>query len=777
MVKRLILPAANVNTNSLVGAVLSESDTVTGLQNGTSYVAFKLSDASVSFTPDLPLSNQNLTGETLDEFSVLLTFEAAAGGSFNLDPYNLPRLVFNVASKGYDDNGNLTTVNRTVYGMRVSRKPHGQETQLDVVDNGNGTLTARIVLSEYIHTPDVITVSTLAGWYTGMAAQSNLPVVNDLAIPYFTPQGTWIRHDREIINSSTYRPKITICHAYARNGRALAAVRFFISDQAGNTVTSLVNSANLETYSASGLSTEYYGNDIDLSTLTQGHVCTVDAEFYPWIGDAFRISVHGEPYPSPNLSVLQFLNNRTGAYGTAYAYVSPTGNDTTGVASSTAATAEAAPFLTLSAAAIAIQNFNNANFGRNNVSGGIIRLLEGVTTMHSNTLLSQRATGEVPLVIESANPANRATTVLTWTAGATNNCPDRFKLKDLTLRKGVATNVTGFSNDATLAALANYTFVTENCVWDLNGNAGGTATITRCGIYWSINDSCTGAMGHLGRLATNCKMTIAIGGRTTGESASSVYHLVAHKDIQSTFGWSLGNADANRLQAQGNIVAYSYLGRNDGSGTTVNTDNITLGPRGFMLLGTIVEHCNNANTSPAVRMSGDGDVTEVRNVHIKACTILGARTNYLYNDIGTAGTTKYGTLGQNIIWQINTKADLFVHPTNGGANANRVLNWGVVNHVGCMYNAYLTGSQSGDTFADGNWVGETRGVGELTGTDATPLLTGFTNDQSGAGAGNGDYHITGTTQIPQVPAVLMPISRNLFGEAKLLNGLDYAGAV
>lgn len=716
------------------------------------------------------------TGDTRDEFSVLVTFEAASGGSFTLDPYGTPRMVFNVASRGYDDNGNLVTVNRTVYGMRVSRKPHGQETQLDVVDNGNGTLTARIVLSEYIHTPDVITVSTLAGWYTEMSAQSNLPVVNDLAIPYFTPQGTWIRHDREIINSATYRPKLVIGHAYARNGRAVAAVRFILSDQSGNSVTSLVSSTNVETFSASGLSAEYYGNDIDISTLTQGQLITVDAEIFPWVGDSFRISVNGEAYPSPNLSVLMFLNNRTGAYGTAYAYVSPTGNDTTGVASSTAATAEAAPFLTLSAAAIAIQTFNNTNFGRNNVSGGIIRLAEGVTTMHSNTLLSQRPTGEVPLIVEPANPANRATTVLTWTAGASNNCPDRFKLKDLTLRKGVATNVTGFSNDSTLETLANYTFVTENCIWDLNGNAGGSASITRCGIYWSINDSCTGAMGHLGRLSTNCKMTIAIGGRTTGESASSVYHLVAHKDIQSTFGWSLGNADAGRVQAQGNIFAYSYLGRNNGGAPTISTDGVQFGSRGFMMLGTIVEHCNNATTSPAVRLFGDSDVTEVRNVHIKACTILGSRVNYLYNDIGTAGTKKYGTLGQNVIWQINTKADLFVHPTDG-ANGNRILNWGVVNHVGCSYNAYLTGSASGDTFADGNWVGETRGVGEITGTDASPVLTGFANDQSGAGAGNGDYHITGTTQIPQVPAFHMAISRNLFGEAKLLNGTDFAGAV
>lgn len=721
-------------------------------------------------------SSGTSSGDTNDEFSLALTFAANAGGSFTLDPYGTPRLVFNVASQGHDANGNATTVNRTVYGMRVSRRASPNEAQLDVTDNGNGTLTARIVLSEYIHTGDVITLNTIAGWYTGMLAETNRPVVNDLAIPYFTPHACWIRHDREIINSATYRPKLVVGHAYARNGRAVAAVRLFITDQSANTVSLLVNSANVETFSASGLSAEYFGNDMSISGLTQGQLCTVDAEILPWVGLPFRLSVHGDAYPSPNLSVIQFLNNRTGAYGTAFAYVSPTGIDATGVVSTNPATAQASPYLTITAAATGIQTFNNANFGRNNVSGGVIELEVGTHVIPINTTFSVRAVGEIPLVIEAANPANRATTIIEWTASGNNNCPDRLKFKDLTLRKGATGSLVAFDASATLATLANFTFVTENCVWDLNGFAIYSGTVWRVGIYWSINDTCTGAIGHLGRLSTACKSTIAIGGRSTGELASSVNHSVAYKDVQSTFVWSTANADVGRAQMQGNLCAYSFLGRNNGAGSTINTDALTAGTRGFMLWASIIEHCNNATTSPSVRLYGDNDITPVSNVNIIAGTIVGSRINYLYNDISSNNTKKYGVVRNSIIWQHNTKADLFTHPVDG-QNGNRVGNWGAVNHVGFGYNAFLTGSASGDDYANGSWLGETRAIGEVTGTDASPVQTGFTNDLSGAGAGNGDYHITGASQIPQVPAALMPISTNLFGEAKLLNGLDYAGAV
>lgn len=719
------------------------------------------------------------SGDTQDEFSIALTFNAAAGGTFNLDPYGTPRLVFNVASRGNDAAGNVTTVNRQVIAMRVARLPHPNSTSLDVTNNGNGTLTARFILSEYIHTGDVITCTTLAAWYTGMQAETSRPVINDLSIPYFTPCGTWIRHDREIINEATYTPKLVIGHAYARNRLAVRAVRFILTDQTGNSVQSaLVTDTQLETYSASGLSAEFWGTPVSLATLNQGDLVTVDAIIYPWIGDAFQLSVHGDVYPSQNLSTLRIISNRTGAYGTAYAYVSNTGNNTTGVVSATPATAEASPYLTIAAAAAAISVFNNANFGRNNASGGVIRLEAG-TYVHAT--FASVVVGEAPLQIEAANPANRNTTIYQFTTSVTNGFPDRIKLKDLRLQKGAAGSITFIDMNATLATIANFTCVTENCFWDINTFAADAAsakaaTVFRTGIYWSIND--TGAAGQCQLSGVSCKSTMLIGGNNFSSMglASSVRQCVASKDVSGITALGLANASSGTTQCRGNIIAYSHIGRNDGSGSTVGTDGVSVGDRGFMILGSVIEHFNNATTSPSVRLYGDSDITPVSNIHVQASTILGSRINFLYNDSGTASVKKYGTVRNSIIWNYNNKADLFLHPTDG-QNGNRRGAWGVVNHTGFGYNAYLVGSASGDIFAVGDWVGETRAVGEISGTEASPVLTGFADDRSGAGTGNGNYRITGASNIPFVPATLLTTKWNLYGELHNNDGTDRAGAL
>jgi hypothetical protein len=76
--------------------------------------------------------------------------------------------------------------------------------------------------------------------------------------------------------------------------------------------------------------------------------------------------------PTTQLANLPFLNDKAGTYGVTYATVLTTGNDSTGVAASTQAGADAYPFLSLGIAAAAIKAYNNTNHGRNTVGGGII---------------------------------------------------------------------------------------------------------------------------------------------------------------------------------------------------------------------------------------------------------------------------------------------------------------------------------------------------------------------------------------------------------------------
>lgn len=57
MAKKLIIPEANIQSNNLLGAILSDDLTVTGLENDTAYVAFSLSEPSEEFTPSSQFKN------------------------------------------------------------------------------------------------------------------------------------------------------------------------------------------------------------------------------------------------------------------------------------------------------------------------------------------------------------------------------------------------------------------------------------------------------------------------------------------------------------------------------------------------------------------------------------------------------------------------------------------------------------------------------------------------------------------------------------------------
>ena len=227
----------------------------------------------------------------------------------------------------------------------------------------------------------------------------------------------------------SFGPKYPRRRLKRSSGRPVAAVTFIASDGT-NTVQQTLSTLSSRQWS-SGLYAPYFEAVIPLATLNQGAICTLDVIIYPWVGTSFQASVSGATYPSINFTVLKFLNDRTGAYGEAYAYVdAAAGNNGTAVVSATPATAAALPYLTVSAAAAAIKTFNTTTYARNNTSGGTIRLVAGTEHVHAPFQVSN--TGPMPLVIEAANPALKSTTVYKDNGtGAANSTPFLLKLKDI----------------------------------------------------------------------------------------------------------------------------------------------------------------------------------------------------------------------------------------------------------------------------------------------------------------------------------------------------------
>lgn len=573
-----------------------------------------------------------------------------------------------------------------------------------------------------------------------------------------TPVCLWMDHDLQRAVGQSITVRLAVAHLHARNGSPVAAVKFIATDGT-TTVTSIVSGMTLKSYSASGLQAPVYEATLNLATLTANVMVTIDAEIYPWVGAMYKASVNGAAYPSINFTTMRVLNDN-GSYGTAYAYVDATlGNNGTAVTSATAATAAALPYATVAAAASAIQTFNNANYSRNNTAGGIIRLVAGTYTHAS---FSAAVSGPIPLVIEAANPANKATTIY-QDAGAHvfNGIPQAVKFKDLTIRRNSASNFVFLdaSSGGTQTRL-----ILENCTNDDGGFGAGTygGYIDEVSFVWVIN--CDGAeLGFGLQQGTDRKQLNVLG--STHSLGAVTYNFTACKvlDAVITDASSVGNREVS----SGRFVGFNYL---SGTGNVIFQHDNTIGPAGLAFVGNIVEA--RSTTQPAVQISGGTNPSE--NVIMQSNTIVGARSIIQYNDIGSAAVLKYGAPRFTVFDEYNTKTDTF--PT---ANGNRIGNWSVIYKVGARANALLYGDTQNDVFGIGEWAGEVAALGDVIGTNATPIVADWTSDRSsrGTAAGNGNYKPGGSTALPFIPAGLAPYAYDLYGAAVPNNGTGRVGAV
>lgn len=577
--------------------------------------------------------------------------------------------------------------------------------------------------------------------------------VNNSTRAYPKPQAMWLNHDKDHATSSLYTLRLAVSHAYARNGRPVDSVEFIISDGT-TTVTQLVTSMDVIAYSATGLSVPHFAADMDLSTLTQGVMLTVDAIINPWVGDAFQISVDADAYPSPNLTTFQVLNDRTGGYGTSYATVNlTTGNDGTGVASTSIATADASPFLTTAAAVAAITAYNAANFGRSSdAGGGHVRVVEGVHTLNTG-FKSAGASVDIPLVIEAADPTKQTTTVLQdKNATLTNGTPTMLKIKGITLRK-VGGSVTFIDSGASSAGR----LIVEDCIWDLNGKSFYGAWVYRVGIFWQIN--CSGSAAQSQAFSTVYKAVNLIG--CALGMGDAVFHSVGSTGSRLDAKGASGSMPASA----GLFLGWNRFFATSGSNRLIGVD-VPQGSRGLGINGNIVEAAGTHN-APAIQIAADNNAMAVENAVIKFNTVVGDRSNILYLDAST-NAAKSGYVSDNVLAELNIKSDVFA--TNGAL----IGNWPARYKVGWRGNYAYAGASNGSSYSPTSWLGEIPSLGEVI--FGTP---NFTDDQShdGGNAGGGDYAPTAGTSIPQIPAGKAAYPYDLLGQAIADDGTARAGAV
>lgn len=652
------------------------------------------------------------------------------------DPVGDPKYV-DVERPGFTAAGGTTTVIENLLLMKRVRQPYPNHTTLTVND---------VALQDFVFSGD-----TISG------------VTNNSTVAYHKPICMWLDHDLRRVTDQSYTAKLAVAHWAARSGRPVAAVKFIATDGT-NSVEQIVSTMTKTDYATSGLSVPHFEANLDLSSLNDDSLITIDAVIYPWVGSAaFQASVDFATYPSINFCEMKVFNAVTSAEATIYAYVDGVGAGTP-TASTTEATALANPFATVAAAASAIQTLDGAD-----VSRGLIRINAGVTVTHSS--FSARAIGNTPLIIEGVNK----TTSIYRDSGSSvsNGCADRVKFKHLTLKRNASGNVIFL--DSSAGASTSNMMVFDDVVFDANGNSSfWAAWLYRIGLSWFINCSAD-ATEMLSVFSTANKSANLIGSLNVNSgSANAIYNLAGNRSDDVVQSILVGGS---RPAFSGTFIGFNFFTGSSATSPLLEHGEDVVGPNGLAIVGNIFERTSGAQ--PLLKISGDGVVSPAENIIIHSNTGVGERLNILYNDTGTTAVAKSGTMKFNAAYKFNTKTDTFNDPTDG-PQGGRVGNWSFTHKVGALANAILNGSSDGSTtYGPTSWLGEVGEIGSVIGTDALPVDPDWVDDASaaGSGLGGGDYTPGASTELPNIPSGLSPYAFDLFGRTVADDGSAYAGAV
>ena len=572
------------------------------------------------------------------------------------------------------------------------------------------------------------------------------------------PIAMWLNHDRERVVSVTHELRLAVAHAHARDGQPVAAVKFIVKDAVGNEVTQLATMQSSLRFEASGLQIPHFAANVDLSSLAQGVLLTVDATIYPWVGEAFTLSIGADPYPSPNLTILRLLNDTNGGYGAFYALVdSTTGDDATGQVATARADSATSPFATIVAAAGAIKDLNAAHHGRvDDAGGGVILLAEGVHAL--TPFKTEGHSSDIPLCIAASDPAKRDTTVLTdGGVNRFNGIPTRLRLRDLTLRKGGPNSV--FLDSG--AASAENLLIAENCAWDANEMGSYGAWVYRVGRFVQIN--CTASEGNDPRqgnsFSTEAIMVSAIGCK--GCAGTITYNAVGCCDLDE---FTLRAPVGDRPAMVGTFLGWNKF--SNGSATNaIVAISTEIGQRGFAFVGNIIESWG-TSTNAALRLNADSDENPAQNIVFHNNTIAGERANLLYLD-GAVNVPKSGSFRNNLFHRINIKSDIF------SAQTSNTGNWPARYKVGWADNVAIAGSSNEPGYGASSWLGEFPSVREVAHI-ATPWV--HDRSHSGDNTGGGSYVPAASSSLPKVAPENMPYSTDLFGNTPVAEGA-FIGAV
>jgi hypothetical protein len=689
-----------------------------------------------------------------------------------------------VSDPGFDASGNVTTVTRTITGVAHLRRqyPNGNS---KIISTDGTNLTLSITLDDWIYSGTTIVSASIGStFYPGCTASNASQTANSSTIAYTKPLFGWINPQQDICGS-TYATESVAFHRHATAGRMVACIKYSANDGTTTSPTVTVAATALSSKITQGNIPEVWKATLDVSTLAQGVLANVNAKVYPWLGDSTAVldlSVDGMAWPtSLPQTLLRVWNDRTGAYGGGYAYVKV--GATGGTTSNVPATAAAAPYPTVNAAAVGLRAWNNTNRSHNDLGGGFIRLMDtgGANTTHSIASDIINAPGQTWCNIEK-DPASSA--VISWTYTSQSQGPSLLRFRNMSIVPNTTGyNILGQNGARDMVCL-------DNVVLDNTANKHVMGWYNLPYVY-----NCTAIGGNAVELnalpGATTNYPVIAGAVNSGAGTLLVGTGAAHvlvgcilttapNDHLSATG-STGDGDHGRIIYNNKLgpVALENL-----AGLTINS--------GLANIQNQVEYNPSATFGVGMNFFADSDLTTITNYIEFHNTAVGERSSRCYNDVVATkvapnGIIKIAQSRFNIWDNYNCKTDTFNQ--NG---AGSVGNWANIYSVGNVGNVSLFGraardsatlpvNDNTDSFLGCAWLPSSApnllNTPGLTEAQIMALFTNYTCQPQPSPAAGGNYVPINTASLlkGRVPAGKSILQYDLAGVLRKTDGTGAAG--
>lgn len=563
-------------------------------------------------------------------------------------PSDLSLTPFTVSRAGYDGTATAATISDTLYMTKRVRQVYPSQASFTAND---------VAVSDYIYAADAIAGAT-----------------NNSTLVSPKPIATWGMRDRVLVDTAIAWEIIPF-HRDAKSGTQVACVRVRATDGTNTTAWQYATTTAISASCETPFQPEVYAGSLSLSGLNDDSLITLQGEVYPHFGTAASVLA------SATETEFRFTNRYF--YRNAARFAAPniivvksTGNDATGVVSTTEATALATPCLTVGGA-IARAAALLGSASKNLLSGIEVRVADGV------------AMGTVGFVYVNQDAAAIKVTKTTGATRSGANITMSATIRPFSAGNPASPQLTESAilfEDVTITRTADVEFMGEAARkmhvqfknvafnWSSTGAATGMKSNAHLSIFGMTATNFTGGLAQ-GSAGDN---RIIRG--LTGSFNNTVI------DGYNIIGCSLSAARVESANAQrGTLIYNNSLPSPPSANSAIYVKSTSSGQSIF---GAVVQNLVPTLTTtgdPSIRVSGDSDHGNIVHFVMHHNTCPGdagyGRWNIFYDDTtGTARTHSLVSCKGNLGPQLNTKGDVFK------SDGTKIGNFPFHHGVGCAGN-------------------------------------------------------------------------------------------